>query len=443
MRISIGCVVAKVLSADTKELEWIERELSFTVRNGNNSRVESLLWQNRTFPSGLVPFLEKQAGLDRIHIEWLQVSPALDIPYENLKGHWLRDYQKEAVIACLKHQRGLVDHVTGSGKSESIASLCWHIPGKILVCVPSKTLVKQQADVIKKRTGYIPSLFGDGYHETGAKIIVGTYSALHVDSKRAIPKFPWAKIGAVIFDEAHQIGCHMVSAIANRLTHASIRLGFSATPHQRLDRKSVYVYGATGKIIHRLKPLEAHQLGAIALPDIKMYLFRHGVYSSRLDPRKASITYCHSRNELIKKVALLAPTPSIIFVAHTEHAEELLNYIPDSKVVHGKLSTKEQEQLKNDLGSSKLKRLISTPVFKQGVDIPELMSVVLASPTNSVIDTLQRIGRGTRRWAKDGSELKAIFPVYDIYDAGLPNLETQSMSRLSAYKKAGYPVSVV
>lgn len=443
MRISIGCVVAKVLSADTKELEWIERELSFTVKNGNNSRIESLLWQNQTFPSGLVPFLEKQAGLDRVHIEWMDTRSSRNIVYDESKASWLRDYQKQAVLACLQHLRGIVDHVTGSGKGDTIASLCWTLTGKTLVCVPSKALVQQQAKRIRDRTSLKVDIFGDGFHDTKARIIVATYSALHVDSKRAIPKFPWAQIENVLFDEVHSIAAHTTWGVAAKLTHASVRLGFSATPHQRLDRKSVYVYGATGKIIHRLKPLEAHQLGAIALPDIKMYLFRHGVYSSRLDPRKASITYCHSRNELIKKVALLAPTPSIIFVAHTEHAEELLNYIPDSKVVHGKLSTKEQEQLKNDLGSSKLKRLISTPVFKQGVDIPELMSVVLASPTNSVIDTLQRIGRGTRRWAKDGSELKAIFPVYDIYDAGLPNLETQSMSRLSAYKKAGYPVSVV
>ena len=57
---------------------------------------------------------------------------------------------------------------------------------------------------------------------------------------------------------------------------------------------------------------------------------------------------------------------------------------------------------------------------------------------NSVIATLQRIGRGMRT---DGGR-KASFEVYDILDMGSPMMERHSRRRMNTYVREGYQTIV-
>jgi superfamily II DNA or RNA helicase len=94
--------------------------------------------------------------------------------------------------------------------------------------------------------------------------------------------------------------------------------------------------------------------------------------------------------------------------------------------------------------------LVSTPIFRQGVDIPEIATVIQASGGKAVVDIIQKVGRGSRRHMKDGTT-KDNFYVFDVLDRGCGCqgkqqhkgcqwLEKHSQERKQAYERFGYVV---
>ena len=81
---------------------------------------------------------------------------------------------------------------------------------------------------------------------------------------------------------------------------------------------------------------------------------------------------------------------------------------------------------------------MASSVFAQGVDIPSLKSVVNAAAGASVIQTLQRLGRGTRVTAD-----KTEFEAWDVLDTGNRYLAKHGKQRLETYQREGYKVEVV
>ena len=83
--------------------------------------------------------------------------------------------------------------------------------------------------------------------------------------------------------------------------------------------------------------------------------------------------------------------------------------------------------------------LICSKIFQEGTDIPELRSVVIASGGKSVIEAVQKIGRGMRMSKGKGDS----FEVWDIWDTGRKMLAKHAKSRRKAYTDEGYEVKEV
>jgi len=94
--------------------------------------------------------------------------------------------------------------------------------------------------------------------------------------------------------------------------------------------------------------------------------------------------------------------------------------------------------------------LAHNTIFRQGVDIPEIATVIQASGGKAVVDIIQKVGRGSRRHMKDGTT-KDNFYVFDILDRGCGCrgsqqhkgcqwLEKHSQERKNAYERFGYVV---
>ncbi len=81
--------------------------------------------------------------------------------------------------------------------------------------------------------------------------------------------------------------------------------------------------------------------------------------------------------------------------------------------------------------------LIASVIFNEGIDIPELRSVVIAAGGQSIIAALQRIGRGMRT-----AHGKDEFEVYDIYDSGNKWMEKHTKARLGAYRGEEFEVKM-
>lgn len=108
-----------------------------------------------------------------------------------------------------------------------------------------------------------------------------------------------------------------------------------------------------------------------------------------------------------------------------------------SKFIAGtQTSMSTAEQYIGDMRKGIVDVIVSTKVMDAGVDIPNLMSVVIAGAGKANIATVQRTGRPMRR--PDG---KDECEYWDIKDVG--QFENQAAERARHLKKEGHEVCLV
>ena len=105
--------------------------------------------------------------------------------------------------------------------------------------------------------------------------------------------------------------------------------------------------------------------------------------------------------------------------------------------VNGKHQVADRTKFVDSLTEGTADILIASKVFQEGIDIPKLETVVIASGGKSVIAILQKIGRGMRVTAT-----KNTFEVHDIRDVGNKWLENHAKSRIKSYEREGHTVTI-
>ncbi|MBU2249188.1 MAG: hypothetical protein KKD77_20745, partial [Gammaproteobacteria bacterium] len=123
----------------------------------------------------------------------------------------------------------------------------------------------------------------------------------------------------------------------------------------------------------------------------------------------------------------------LIFVTHLEQGDLIakeIEKVVGIKVpfVQGNMPQEERTIIKTKLISKKIKVVIATTSWTEGVDIPSLCVVIMAGAGKSELQTLQRLGRGLRR-TKDKDEVIII----DFLDLTHTYLIRQTGERLSTY----------
>lgn len=234
-------------------------------------------------------------------------------------------------------------------------------------------------------------------------------------------------------------------------TNAGVRLGLSGTPLDRADKKTLHIVGALGPVIHRYMPDEAARDGMIARAILHMPSFVHKAHNAGdyMSFEKYAYARNHERNLLVARLAAETEAPRIVFVRTEEHLRYLKKYLPDATGASSKIHPETLNLYLKQLGSGVIKTIISTPIFRQGVDIPEIKTVINAAGGKAAIDVIQKIGRGSRRFQKDGST-KDEFHAYDIKDTdcgchgevhrSCKWILRHSKDRAAAYARYGYTV---
>jgi superfamily II DNA or RNA helicase len=148
------------------------------------------------------------------------------------------------------------------------------------------------------------------------------------------------------------------------------------------------------------------------------------------------------RNNILAKVALIAERPGFIFVKSIKHGKilekKLRNAGLNVEFVWGEKNSAQRVQKIEALERAELDFLICSTIFQEGVDVPCLRSVIVGSGGQSIIDTLQRIGRGTRL-----DKGKNFFEVWDILDLGQSYTKKQAAKRKKTYESEHYNVDVL
>ena len=146
------------------------------------------------------------------------------------------------------------------------------------------------------------------------------------------------------------------------------------------------------------------------------------------------------RNQRIVKELIACPKPAFVMCTRLGHARVLHNLAESlgfslPAVMSGDTSNKDRTQTIKDLQSGKEKAIIATTIFDEGVDLPELRTLIFAGGGKSTVAQLQRIGRGLRTFA-----VKHEILVIDFNDTSGAILKRHSAARHKVWVDEGFTI---
>lgn len=426
-----------------------------------------LSWRDQSgricFPPGLLPVVRKAAQTARQQIE---VQDQRVLPPDQPQDIWEaaralgerignRDYQTESLVALAQGTsesmeiafplpgRGICKAPTGSGKGRVAASVPLLFPGRWAFLVHRSHLAKDIAERYEQLSGEPAGWIAEGQWQPGNGLTCCTIQTLF--QAKDTPRFrEWAKgIIGVEIDECHTAAADTNSAVSQAFPNAYYKFGFSGTPLDRTDKRSILAVSAIGPVVYEIKAVDLIEQGFIAKPTVRIVPCWQpkyegsdwqGLYESRI--KKSP-----HRNAAILAAMVASEAPGIVFVRHLDHGKELVRLAHskglDADFVHGSWSLSRRQSVIRQLQTGRLQWIVASSVFSEGVDIPCLRTVINGGGGKSIIQTLQQVGRGTRI-----TEDKNTFVVYDIGDKGNRSLHDHSRERIRAMQREGYEVIV-
>lgn len=347
-----------------------------------------------------------------------------------LSAWQLRDYQRTAVEATLRHFRGsdapaCVVLPTGAGKSLIIAELARLARRRVLVLAHVKELCEQNYEKFT-RTGSRAGVFvaGLGRKESGHAVTFASVQSVH----RNLDQFG-DPVSLLIVDECHRLSDADDSQFQQVLRHLQARsprlkvLGLTATPY-RLGYGWIYRYHHAGKVrstdngqpppfercVYEVTLSELIRRGFLTPPrlidaPVALYdfsslatdKFGHAPEQAlnQLLVRSARVT-----EAIVSQVRELMETRrgAMLFAATVQHAQEIASYLPAAQtgLVLGDIPSGERDAVIADFKAQKLKYLVNVSVLTTGFDAPHVDVIAILRRTESVSLFQQIAGRGLR-----------------------------------------------
>jgi hypothetical protein len=190
MWLTVGNLNTKASNfASDEEERWLAEYLSipdararFIKGMRGDGRIHMYNRFSRAFPTGFAPMVCEGAAREGFAVEVVDRRQRPCEPDPKADLSWLRDYQRDAVGACLSKARGIVHAPTGAGKGTMIAGLAQALPCRWLFLVHRNTLVQQQAERIEAQAGVPCARVGEGRWEGfdgGKRVVCASFQTLH------------------------------------------------------------------------------------------------------------------------------------------------------------------------------------------------------------------------------------------------------------------------
>ena len=305
--------------------------------------------------------------------------------------------------------RNLVVAATGTGKTVIAALDYAAMPGR-----PTLLFVAHREEILRQSLQTYREVLADGaFGElwTGAsKPVVGTHVFASIQSLSASGVDQLQQYDVVVVDEFH----HAEAATYKRLlAHLEPRelLGLTATP-ERSDGLDVrdFFDGRTAAELRLWDALEAdllcpfHYFGTSDATDLTQLQWSRGDYDTSDLTRVYTADDARVRivlRELLDKVGDVSRMRALGFcvsVAHAEFMAAAFNTrgVP-SLAVSGATPRPERAAALQALRERRVNVLFAVDLFNEGLDVPDVDTLLLLRPTQSATVFLQQLGRGLRR----------------------------------------------
>lgn len=343
---------------------------------------------------------------------WVKPKFSLnELPNEKIEP---RGVQIEALYALNKtreegYDKGLVVAATGIGKTylSAFDSLKYD---KILFLAHREELIIQAAKSFKNiHQGKSIGFFYNAKKQTGKDITFALVQSLGKKEYLNEKYFKRDYFDYIIIDEFHHAVAKNYRNILDYF-NPKFLLGITATP-ERLDNKNVFAI-CDYNSVYEIRLKEAINKGFLApfkyygiyddTVDYDNVVFKNGKYDEKDLEEKLMI---HKRAELVLKHYLkYSPSSTLAFCSSKKHAEYMARYftshdVPSAAVysgTQGEYSENRSEAIAK-LKNNELRVLFTVDMFNEGVDIPEIDTVLFLRPTQSPTILLQQLGRGLRK----------------------------------------------
>ena len=217
----------------------------------------------------------------------------------------------------------------------------------------------------------------------------------------------------IIVDEFH----HAAAPTYQKLLayyQPGILLGLTATP-ERMDGKSILPY-FNNRIAAEIRLPEAidrkllcpfQYFGVTDTVDLDSLKWNAGGYDKgelsrvyTLSGAMANRRADHVVSSLLKYVTDIDDVKGLGFCVTVEHAEFMCHYFNEHNIpsmfLTGKSPDEERKAAKQRLVSGEVRFIFVVDIYNEGVDIPEVNTVLFLRPTESLTVFLQQLGRGLR-----------------------------------------------
>lgn len=419
-----------------------------------------LLWKtSQLFPTGLAGYVCDALQKTKCPYEVVdcRTKPEFEPHPLNLRGIKLRGYQTEAVNIGVKVRRGIFKLGHGAGKTEIAAGLIQVLGLPSLVVTHRKELLYQTGTRIQTRTKLPVGYIGDGSWKP-KEVTVAMIETLASCDKGALKAF-LDPIDVLIIDEGHLLAAKVFYNIIQKC-QAYFRFVFSGTPLMRDDNRNMMIIGATGPVVYEVGHARLVEEKVLAEPKVEFLKVETGPLKAAISyqtldkkgKKKAGqlykkvyeegITNNKFRNSLILKKVQEHPQDQVLvlvrIIRHGKNLQELFTKAGvKSEFIWGDDEEEHRYVSLINFRVGTLKVLISSMILKEGVDIPAMDVLIVASGAKSKITTLQSLGRALR---KAKGKTKAL--IIDFLDMDHPYLLRHSERRLEIYEKEKFTITL-
>lgn len=416
--------------------------------------------RNNTFPTGLLHIV---TGILQEHrVDYTLQDTRIDYPIVDplpLRTMQLREYQLPAEQAVLEQKNCIIKIPTGGGKTAIFTSALGKLNGyKRVVIVRRQLLLSQTIGVLESQLGVKVGQIGAGVVDiqpltvamvpTVARAIDPRYQFSQEDEdaddddtnltaqQRSEIIDYIASCHCLVFDECHGIAAESAQLIARHAPTARYRWGFSATPW-RSDGKDILIEAATGPRAIDITASSLIEKQFLVPPHI--YFLKTPKPSIALKDQtdyqkvyKELVVHNKERNEEIFKVVDQAwerYEHILILVHQIDHGQILLDRFEKAgmwaEYISGSSSLDQRKEIIRRFSNKVRAILIGSSVLDEGVDIPEITTLINAGGGKSSARYYQKIGRAIRPC---GDKKRAI--VVDFLDSDIKYMNRHAQERL-------------
>lgn len=365
----------------------------------------------------------------------------------------LRPQQQDVANVSVQHLNeqggGILQLRCGFGKTIIALHLFARLKVKVLVMVHKEFLMNQWKERIAQflPDAKVGTLQSKTIDVEGRDIVIGMLQSV------AVGKYPdevYTDFGLCCFDECHHLGAEVFSK-ALGITRTKYMLGLSATPDRKDRMRKVFdwqlgnvMYKVEAKVTQHvyveMKPFQDPKVNTNPCGTIVMQMKgRNIIYEEKPTFRAKLLSYLVDSKERIDAIkdTLLpyAEDPRrriLVLSERRKHLEDIGKMLEQAGVEHGYYwGGVKQQSL--DEASEKQVVLGTYHMASEGMDIPVLNTVLLASPKSDVKQSVGRILRKT--------DHEVLPTIIDFVDASFPCFSRQQHIRKRFYKECGFSYS--